>query len=118
MSSSFSWTNLFKSSTSRLLCLSHPTLETLNQVNNFHLSLCATESCDTKSILFCDPGVHPFATKPLTTKSLAHKPKQVCMYLQEEPSAPPSDEPSGDTDEATNPDEFTLVNAHCTYRFL
>ena len=29
------------------------------------------------------------------------------MYLQEEPSKPPSDEPSRDSDEATDPDEFT-----------
>ena len=39
------------------------------------------------------------------------------MYLQEEPSTPPSETPSGDTDEATNPDEVTQVNAYCTYRF-
>ena len=51
------------------------------------------------------------ATKPLSTKTRA------CMYLQEEPSTPPTDKPSGDTDEATNPDDFTQVNAHLTYRF-
>ena len=39
------------------------------------------------------------------------------MYLQEKPSTPPSDEPSGDTDETTNPDEYTQVNANHTYRF-
>ena len=49
----------------------------------------------------------PCATKLLNTKILPHKPKKFCMYLQEEPSTPPSDETSGDTAEATNPDEFT-----------
>ena len=66
------------------------------------------------------------------------------MYLQDEPSTPQSEEPSGDTEEATNPDESTYltmvhmslshgtedssdidkvlsincqVNAHHTYRF-
>ena len=58
--------------------------------------MCETMFCATK-----------FATKPPNTK----------MYLREEPSTPPSDEPSGDTDEATNPDEFTQVNVHHTYRF-
>ena len=38
------------------------------------------------------------------------------MYLQEEPSTPPSDEASEDTEEATDPGEFTQVNAHHTYR--
>ena len=38
------------------------------------------------------------------------------MYLQEEPSTPPRDEPSRDTDEATDPDEFTQVNAHHNHR--
>ena len=37
------------------------------------------------------------------------------MYLEEESSTPVSDEPSGDTDEATNSEEFTQVNAHLTY---
>ena len=31
------------------------------------------------------------------------------MHLQDEPSTPPSEEPSGDTEEATNPDESTLL---------
>ena len=63
--------------------------------------MCETVFCATKS-----------TTKPPNTKTWA------CMYLQEEPSTPPSDEPSGDSDEATNPDEFTQVNAHQTYKFL
>ena len=51
------------------------------------------------------------ATKPPNTKTWA------CVYLKEEHSTPPSDEASGDTNETTNPDEFTKVNAHHTYRF-
>ena len=52
--------------------------------------MCETVFCATKS-----------ATKLLNTKILA------CMYLQEEPSTPPSDGPSGDMNETPNPDEFT-----------
>ena len=39
------------------------------------------------------------------------------MYLQEVPSTPLSNKLSRDPDETTNPDEFTQVNAHHTYRF-
>ena len=46
--------------------------------------MCETVLCASKS-----------ATKPPNPKTWA------CMYLQEEPSTPPSDEPSGDTDETT-----------------
>ena len=52
--------------------------------------MCETVLCTVKS-----------ATKPPNTKTWA------CMYLQGEPSTPPSGEPSGDTDEATDPDEFS-----------
>ena len=64
------------------------------------MSMCETVLGATKS-----------ATKPPNTKTWA------CMYLQEEPSTHPSDEQSGDTNETTNPDEFTKMNAHHTYRF-
>ena len=96
--SSFSWTSLVKSPAPRTLCLGDPTLSRTNQV--ISVSMCETVLCATKS-----------ATKPPNTKTLA------CMYLQEEPSTPPSDQPPGDTDEATNPDEFTQVNSHHTYMF-
>ena len=98
MTSSFSWTSLFKSPTPRTLCLGDPTLSKINQV--ISVPLCETVFCATNS-----------ATKPLNTKTWA------CMYLQEEPSTPPSDKPSGETNETTNPDEFTQVNSHHTYRF-
>ena len=62
--------------------------------------MCETVLCATKS-----------TTKPPNTKTT-----WACLYLQEEPSTPPSNQPSGDTDEATDPDEFTHVNAHHTYR--
>ena len=70
----------------------------LNQV--ISVSMRESVSCATKSV-----------TKPLNTKVWA------CMYLQEEPSTPPSDKPSGDTDEATNSDEFSQVHAHHTCSF-
>ena len=98
MTSSFSWTSLFKSPTPRTLCLSDPTLSRINPV--ISVSMCDTVFCAIK-----------YATKSINTKTWT------CMYLQEEPSTPPSDEPSGDTDEATNPDEFTQVNAPHTSRF-
>ena len=62
--------------------------------------MCETVFCATKS-----------ATKSLNNKTWA------CMCLQEEPSTPPCDKPSGDTGETINPDEFTQVNVHHTYRF-
>ena len=74
MTSSLSWTSLFKSPTPRPLSLGDPTLAKLNQVIpepkdifNKHLltellSMCETESCVTKSIPFCDPGVHTGTT--------------------------------------------------------
>ena len=62
--------------------------------------MCETVLCVTKS-----------ATKPLNIKIWAR------MHIQEEPFTPPSGEPSGDTNETTNPDKFTQVNAHHTYRF-
>ena len=86
MTSTFSWTSFFKSPTSSSLCFGDPTLAKINQV--ISVSMCETVLCATKS-----------ATKPLNTKTWD------CMYLQEEPSTPPSDEPSGDTNETTNPDE-------------
>ena len=98
MTSSFSCISFFKSPTSSTLCVGDPTLAMLNQV--ISASMCGTVLCVTKS-----------ATKPPNTKTRA------CVYLQEECSTPPSDEPSGDTHETTNPDEFTQVNAHHTYRF-
>ena len=49
------------------------------------------------------------ATKPHNTKTLPHKPKKVSVYLQEESSIPPSDEPSGDIEEVTNPDKLTQI---------
>ena len=33
----------------------------------------------------------------------------VAMHLQEEPSTPPRKDPPGDTEDATNPDESTLL---------
>ena len=97
MTSSFSWTGFFKSPTSNTLCFGDPTVAKLNQV--ISMSMCETVLC-TKS-----------ASKPPNTKT------GVCMYLQEEPSIHPSNKPPGDTDEATNLEEFTQVNAHHTYRF-
>ena len=49
----------------------------------------------------------PSATKPLNTKTLPHNPKKFSIYLQTEPSTTPSEEPPGDIEEATNPDELT-----------
>ena len=69
------------------------------QSSHFSVNVWNCEFCVTKS-----------PTKPPNTKTWP------CMYLQEEPSTSPSDEPSGDTDEATDPDEFAQVNAHHTYR--
>ena len=82
MASSFTWTSLFNSPTPRTLCLGDPTLAKLNQVipalkdifNNYLLtellSMCETEFCTTKSIPFCDHGVHTgtlFLLKPKAT---------------------------------------------------
>ena len=75
MTSTFSWTRFFKSPTLSTLCFGDHTLANINV-------LCATKS----------------AIKPPNTKTWA------CLYLQEEPSTPPFDEPSRDTD------------AHHTYR--
>ena len=96
--SSFSWTSHFKNPTPRTLRLGDTTLSRITQI--ISVSIFATVFCATKS-----------AIRPLTTKTWA------CMYLQKEPSTPPSDKQSGDTDEATNLDNFTQVNAHHTYRF-
>ena len=85
MTSSFSWTSFFKSPTSSTLNFGDPTLAKLNQV--ISVSMCETVLCATKC-----------ATNPPNTKTW------VCIYLQEETSTPPSDKPSGDTNEATNPD--------------
>ena len=84
MTSTFSWTSFVKSPTPSTLCFGDPTLAKINQV--FSVSMCETVLSATKS-----------ATNPPNTKTSA------CMYLQEEPSTPPSDE-SRDTD------------AHHTYR--
>ena len=94
MASSFSWTSLFKSPTSSTLCFGDPTLAKLDQVK----LLCETEFCITKSIPLCDPVVHTGTTFLLTSRTLPHKPK---MYLQDKPSTPPSEVPSGETEEAT-----------------
>ena len=74
MRSSFIWTNFFKSPTSSTLCFGDPILAKLNKVTS--VSMCETVFCAIKS-----------ATKPPNTKTWA------CMYLQEEPSTPPSGEP-------------------------
>ena len=95
MTSSISWTSLFKSPTSSTLCFGDPTLEKLDQVK----LLCETDFCITKSIPLCDPVVHTGTTFLLTSKTLPHKPK---MYLQGNPSTPPSEVPSGGTEEATS----------------
>ena len=49
------------------------------------------------------------ATKPPNIETMPHKPKKVSIHLQEEPSTPPCEEPSGESEEATNPDEPTLL---------
>ena len=85
MTSTFCWTSFFKSPTSSTSCFGDPTLAKINQV--ISVSMCETVLCVTKC-----------ATKPPNTKTWA------CMYLQEEPSTAPIDEPSRDTD------------AHDTYR--
>ena len=51
----------------------------------------------------------PSATKPPSTKPMPHKPKEVSIYLQEEPSQTPSKDPSGDTEETTNPDDPSFI---------
>ena len=67
---------------------------------------------DKKFIIEYNKKIPP-ATKPHNTKTLPHKPKQVSMYLQEKPSTPPSEEPIGDTEEATSPNESThLTTVH------
>ena len=67
---------------------------------------------DKKFIIEYNKNIPP-ATKPHNTKTLPHKPKQVSMYLQEKPSTPPSEEPIGDTEEATSPNESThLTTVH------
>ena len=95
MTSSFSWTSFIKSPTSSTLCFCDPTLAKINQV--ISVSMCGTVLC--------------VCNQPPNTKTWS------CLYLQEEPSAPQSDESSGDSNETTNPDEFTHVHAHHTYRF-
>ena len=95
MTSSLSWSSCFKSPTSSTLCFGNSTLAKLNQLK----LLCETEFCITKSIPLCDPVVHTGTTFLLTSKTLPHKPK---MYLHEKPSTPPSDLPSGETDESTS----------------
>ena len=95
MTSSFSWTSLFKSPRSTTLCFGGPTLAKLNQVK----LLCETEFCPTKPIPFCNPVVHTGTIVLLTSKTLPHKPN---MYLQDEHSTPPSEEPLGDTEETTS----------------
>ena len=92
---SFSWASFFKNPTSSTSCFGDPALAKLNQV--ISMSMC--ETC------------HQVCNQDTQYQDLG------CMYLQEEPSTPPSGEPSGDTNETTNPDEFTQVNAHDTYRF-
>ena len=43
------------------------------------------------------------ATKSPNTNTLPYRPKTISMYLQDEPSTPPSEEPSGDTEESHKP---------------
>ena len=81
LTSSFTWTSLFRSPTQRSLCLGDCTLSRINQF--ISVSMCERVFCATKS-----------ATKPPNTKTTTY------MYLQEEPSTTPSDEPSRDTDKA------------------
>ena len=69
MASSFSWTSLFKSPTSRTLCCGDHTLAKLDQVK----LLCETDFCITKSIPLCDPVVHTGTIFLLTSKTLPHK---------------------------------------------
>ena len=95
MARSFSWTNLFKSPTSSTLCFGDPTLEKLDQVK----LLCETDFCITKSIPLCHPVVHTGTMFLLTSKTLPYKPK---MYLQDKPSTPSSEVPSGETEKATS----------------
>ena len=94
MATSFSWTSLFKSPTSSTLCFGDPTLAKLDQVK----LLCDTDFGITKSIPLCDPIVHTGTTFLLISKTIPHKPK---MYLQDKPSRPPSEVPSGETEEVT-----------------
>ena len=84
-----------KSPTASTLCFGDPTLAKLNQVK----LLCETDFCITKSIPLCDPVVHTGTKFLLTSKTLPHKPK---MYLQDKPSTPPREVPSGETEEATS----------------
>ena len=95
MVSSFSWTSLFKSPTSSTLCFGDPTLAKFDQVKLF----CETDFCIIKSIPLCGPVVHTGTTFLLTSKTLPHKPK---TYLQDKPSTPPREVPSGETEEATS----------------
>ena len=95
MASSFSWTSVFKSPTSSTLCFGDPTLAKLDQIK----LLCETDSCITKSVPLCDPVIHTGTTCLLTSKTLPHKPK---MYLQDNPSTPPIEVPSGETEEVTS----------------
>ena len=95
MASSFSWTSLFESPMSSTLCFGDPTLQKLDQVK----LLCETDFCITKSIPLCDPVVLTGTTFLLTSKTFLHKPK---MYLQDKPSTPSSEVPSGETEEATS----------------
>ena len=84
----------------------------LNQVaTNIFLpkSLLDQFSLDDKKFIIEYNKKIPSATKPPNTKTLPHKPKKVSMYFQDEPSTPPSDKPSGDTEEATNPEHSTHV---------
>ena len=69
-----------------------PTLAKLDQVK----LLGETDFCITKSIPLCDPVVHTGTTFLLTSKTIPQ------MYLQDKPSTPPSEVPSGETEEATS----------------
>ena len=95
MASSFSWTSLFKSLTSSILCFGDPMLAKLDQVK----LLWETVFCITKSLPLCDPAVHTGTTFLLSSKTFPHKSK---MYLQDKPSTPPSEVLSGNTEEATS----------------
>ena len=101
ITSSFSWTFLFKSPTSSTLCFGDPRLSKLNQVKLLH----ETEFYITKYIPLCDFVVHTGTTVLLTFKTLPHKPK---MYLQDKHSTTPSEVQSEETEEAT-PSHLTKV---------
>ena len=84
MASSFSWTSLFKSPASSILCFDYLTLAKLDQVK----LLCETDFCITKTIPLCDPVAHTGTPFLPTSKTQPHKPKN---YLQDKPCTAPGE---------------------------